>query len=85
MNLGLVSIDQGTTSTRALLINKSLQIVGIHQESHKQITDKPGWVSHDPMEIYQNTLKCIDGALQKHSVNKSQIAGIGILEYPLLV
>lgn len=74
-----MSIDQGTTSTRALLINSSLKVVGIHQESHKQITDQPGWVSHDPMEIYQNVVKCIQGVMNKHSVDKSQIQGVGEL------
>jgi len=53
----LVSIDQGTTSTRALLIDQKLKVVGVHQEHHSQITEKPGWVSHNPEEIYSNVVK----------------------------
>ena len=72
-----MSIDQGTTSSRALLINKDLQVVGVHQESHEQITEHPGWVSHDPEEIYLKVLKCIEGVMEDNLVDKSQIQGVG--------
>ena len=73
-----MAIDQGTTSSRALLINKELKIVGMHQESHQQIKEQPGWVSHDPNEIYSSVLKCIEAVMKNNNVDKSQISGVGM-------
>ena len=73
-----MAIDQGTTSSRVLLINKELKIVGAHQESHQQIKEHPGWVSHDPNEIYTSVMKCIEEVMKRNEVDKSQILGVGI-------
>ena len=73
-----MAIDQGTTSSRVLLISKELKIVGMHQESHHQIKEHPGWVSHDPCEIYASVLKCIEEVMKNNKVDKSQILGVGI-------
>ena len=82
----IMSIDQGTTSTRALLIpaNSSkdsvqgLHVVASHQEELTQYTEKPGWVSHNPVEIYKTVLKCIEGVMQKNGITKDQIECVGI-------
>jgi glycerol kinase len=71
-------IDQGTTSSRALLLSPSLQVVGISQKSHKQISENPGWTSHDPEEIYNSVKFCINDLLSTHNLKPSQIASIGI-------
>ena len=51
----IMSIDQGTTSTRAIVFDHGGQIVVIGQKEHEQIFPKSGWVEHDPKEIWKNT------------------------------
>ncbi len=48
------ALDQGTTSTRFMIFDHSGQVVGIDQKEHEQIFPKPGWVEHDPLEIWVN-------------------------------
>ncbi len=72
------SLDQGTTSTRFIIFNSEGEIVSSHQLEHKQIFPKPGWVEHNPNEIWENCEKCIKGALSKASLKGSDIEGIGI-------
>lgn len=72
------AIDQGTTSTRFILFNKSSNIVSSHQLEHKQFYPKPGYVEHDALEIWQNTKKVIFQTLQKSKINAGEIAAIGI-------
>ena len=72
------AIDQGTSSTRFIVFDHSGKIVAIDQKEHRQIFPKPGWVEHDPNEIYENTLQVIHNALQKTSLSGSDLAALGI-------
>lgn len=72
------AIDQGTTSTRFVIFNKSGQIVAMHQLEHKQIYPEPGRVEHDPLEIKHNTEISIHGALTKAGLELNDLAAIGI-------
>ncbi|MGO1411001.1 MAG: FGGY family carbohydrate kinase, partial [Microbacterium sp.] len=74
----LVSIDQGTTSTRAIVFDHSVRIVATGQLEHEQIFPKPGWVEHDAMEIWRNTREAIGQALSKAEITRHDVAGIGI-------
>ena len=59
------AVDQGTTSTRFMIFDHEGKVVGIDQKEHEQIYPKPGWVEHDPMEIWARTQDVIKGALKK--------------------
>ncbi len=54
------------------------QVVGLHQKEHEQIYPKPGWVEHDPMEIWERTQEVIAGALEKSGVKAEEIAAVGV-------
>jgi glycerol kinase len=72
------ALDQGTTSTRFMIFDHSGKVVGIHQKEHEQIYPKPGWVEHDPAEIWARSQEVIDGALQKTNLKASDLAAVGI-------
>jgi glycerol kinase len=72
------AIDQGTTSTRFMIFDHSGKVVAVDQKEHEQIYPKPGWVEHDPMEIWQRTQEVIDGALKKSGVDPKDIAAVGV-------
>lgn len=74
----VVAIDQGTTSTRAMVFDRSGSVVASDQREHRQIFPRAGWVEHDPMEIWENTRRVLGGALGKANLNASSIAGVGI-------
>jgi len=74
----ILSIDQGTTSSRAVLFNHKGEIVETAQQEFEQFFPKPGWVEHDANEIWTSVLACMAGVLRKSDVDPSQIAGIGI-------
>lgn len=74
----LVSIDQGTTSTRALVCNELGEVVAISWREHRQILPQAGWVEHDAEEIWNNTLVVVREALGQAGLVASDIAGIGI-------
>ncbi|MDR6939310.1 glycerol kinase GlpK [Arcanobacterium hippocoleae] len=74
----VLAIDQGTTSSRAILFNHSGEIVSIGQLEHEQIMPKAGWVEHDPIEIRDNVREVIGQALAKADVNRHEIAAVGI-------
>ncbi|REJ10320.1 glycerol kinase GlpK [Halobacillus trueperi] len=74
----ILSIDQGTTSSRAILFDKAGKIVETAQKEFEQFFPKPGWVEHDANEIWTSVLACIADVLRKSDVNANQIAGIGI-------
>ena len=78
MSQYIVSIDQGTTSSRCIIFNHKGQIVSVDQREHKQIYPKPGWVEHDPMEILGCVRDVINGALIKGGINEKDIETIGI-------
>jgi glycerol kinase len=72
------ALDQGTTSSRFIIFNDKGEIVNSHQMEHKQIYPKPGWVEHDPWEIWDNSCKCIVTALKNSNLEGLDISGIGI-------
>ena len=72
------AIDQGTTSTRFIVFDRSGRIVSIAQEEHQQIYPKPGWVEHDPEEIWRRTQQVISGAMQQRNLSPRDLAAIGI-------
>lgn len=74
----IAAIDQGTTSTRCILFGKNGAIKAIAQKEHQQIYPQPGWVEHDPIEIWRNTQDVIRLAIEDSKISPSQIAGIGI-------
>ncbi|UFU01425.1 glycerol kinase GlpK [Radiobacillus kanasensis] len=74
----ILSLDQGTTSSRAILFNHDGQIVETAQREFEQFFPKPGWVEHDANEIWTSILAVISEVLRKADVEPDQIAGIGI-------
>lgn len=74
----ILSLDQGTTSSRAILFNKKGEIEAVAQEEFEQFFPKPSWVEHDANEIWTSVLACIAKVLRKADVDPSQVAGIGI-------
>ena len=72
------AVDQGTTSTRFIIFDHAGRIVGLDQKEHEQIFPKPGWVEHNPLEIWKNTRDVIRGALAKAGIEGSELAAIGI-------
>jgi glycerol kinase len=74
----ILSIDQGTTSTRAIVFDHGGQIVSTGQQEHEQIFPKSGWVEHDPMEIWRNTRSVVGSALTGADINRHQLAAVGI-------
>ncbi|MCL2800766.1 MAG: glycerol kinase GlpK [Treponema sp.] len=78
MSKFILSLDQGTTSSRAILFNKDMEIVFTEQKEYTQIYPKEGWVEHDPMEIYTSQYTVMTDLISKAKINVSDIAGIGI-------
>ncbi|MCA0971636.1 glycerol kinase GlpK [Halobacillus litoralis] len=74
----ILSIDQGTTSSRAILFNHDGEIVETGQKEFEQHFPKPGWVEHDANEIWTSVLSCIADVLRKADVEARQVEGIGI-------
>ncbi len=74
----VLAIDQGTTSSRAIIFDHSGSIISTGQLEHEQIFPRAGWVEHDPMEIWANTREAIGQALSKANLTRHDIAAIGI-------
>jgi glycerol kinase len=74
----VAALDQGTTSTRCILFDQLGQIAGSDQREHRQIYPKPGWVEHDPLEIWERTQQVMRGALEKSGVAATDVAAVGI-------
>ncbi len=72
------SLDQGTTSTRFIIVNQKGEIIGQSQLEHQQILPNPGWVEHDAEEIWRNTQQVIAGAISDAKISISDLAAIGI-------
>jgi len=70
------AVDQGTTSTRFMVFDHGGQVISVDQKEHEQIYPKPGWVEHDPMEIWQRTQEVVRAGLDK--VNAQDIAAVGV-------
>jgi len=74
----VVAIDQGTTSTRAIVFNHEGAIVSSGQLEHDQILPKAGWVEHDPEQIWRNTREVIGQALSKADITRHDVEAVGI-------
>ncbi|HUW69744.1 MAG TPA: glycerol kinase GlpK [bacterium] len=74
----ILALDQGTTSSRAIVFNETGVVIGIKQIPFNQIYPKPGWVEHDPFEIWQSQYDAAVGAIDAAQITPSQIAAIGI-------
>jgi glycerol kinase len=74
----VLALDQGTTSTRAIVFDRSGTPVATGQLEHRQIFPEAGWVEHDPMEILQNARECVTTALTRAGIGADRIAAVGI-------
>lgn len=74
----ILAIDQGTTSSRAILFDAAMQVAGSAQQEFTQIFPHSGWVEHDPEEIWLTTVDVCKAVMAENSVTASDIAGIGI-------
>lgn len=72
------SIDQGTTSTRFMVFDLHGEVVALEQREHQQFYPQPGWVEHDPLEIWQRTREVITTALNKFRIDPQDIVALGI-------
>jgi glycerol kinase len=72
------ALDQGTTSTRCMIFNHGGEVVSVAQKEHEQIYPKPGWVEHDPKEIWARTQEVMDEALDSAGASADDISGLGI-------
>lgn len=74
----IAALDQGTSSTRCLIFNQEGKIVTKAQKEHRQIYPQPGWVEHDPLEIWQNAEATLKSALENQDLAVQDLAGLGI-------
>jgi len=74
----VAAVDQGTTSTRCMIFDHEGKVISIDQKEHEQIFPKPGWVEHNPMEIWDRTQDVIKGAVAKAGAQVGDIAAVGI-------
>ena len=74
----VLAIDQGTTSSRAILFDHDGRIAAVDQKEHAQILPRAGWVEHDAMEIWRNVRSVVAGVLSKAEINRHEIASVGI-------
>ncbi|NIH82509.1 glycerol kinase GlpK [Amycolatopsis viridis] len=74
----VAAIDQGTTSTRAMIFDHSGRVVAVDQREHEQIFPQAGWVEHNAEEIWENTRAVTAGALAKADLQASDIAAVGV-------
>ena len=74
----ILALDQGTTSSRAILFDREQNIVAMSQREFTQIYPKDGWVEHDPVEIYSSQYSVMMEVIAKSGVSPNEIAAIGI-------
>ncbi len=74
----VIALDQGTTSSRAIVFDHSGTIVAVEQKEFKQHFPQPGWVEHDPMDIWKSQLSVLRAVIRKNSIDVAAIAGVGI-------
>ena len=74
----ILSIDQSTQSTKALLFDQKGNIVKRVDKKHKQIINEQGYVSHDPIEIYKNTIAAVKELINTSNINNKEIKALGI-------
>ena len=74
----IISIDQSTQGTKALIFDSSGSLIKRTDEAHEQIINEKGWVSHDPAEIYRKVIEVTARLLEESGIDKSKVAGVGI-------
>jgi glycerol kinase len=74
----ILALDQGTTSSRALILDASGKVVAVSQKEFQQFFPQPGWVEHDPEEIWSSQLMVAKSVMRKAKIDAGQIAAIGI-------
>jgi len=72
------ALDQGTTSSRAMVFNHEGRVESVAQKEHEQIYPKPGWVEHDAKEIWARSQEVLDEALSAAGASTEDVAGLGI-------
>lgn len=78
MSSYILAIDQGTTSSRAIMFNDSSEILGVSQAEFTQFFPQDGWVEHDPEEIWSSTVSVVKDLISSTGISASEIAAIGI-------
>ncbi len=78
MSKYILALDQGTTSSRAIIYNTEAQPIATEQKEFEQIFPKPGWVEHNPIEIWESQLEVAQKVIKKAGIAPQDIAGIGI-------
>lgn len=74
----VLAVDQSTSGTKALLFDRNGDLIARRDLPHRQIINEIGWVEHDPMEIYQNTIRVLQDVVRESGIPKEEIAGLGI-------
>ena len=74
----VAALDQGTTSTRFMIFDRAANVLAMAQKEHEQIYPKPGWVEHDPKEIWDRTAEVIRAALASSGISVSDLVAIGV-------
>ena len=72
------AIDQGTTGTRFMVFDHEGRVVANAYEKHEQFYPEPGWVEHDPVEIWENTTRVIERSLREGGIDANQLAALGV-------
>lgn len=72
------AIDQGTTSTRFMIFDHAGNEVARHQLEHEQILPRPGWVEHNPVEIWERSSSAVQSALNAAKLQPSDLAALGV-------
>jgi glycerol kinase len=78
MEKAILAVDQGTTSTRAMLFDHAGHVLAVDQLEHQQYYPQPGWVEHDPLEIWRAAQAVIRGVLKKVDLSRHNIEAIGV-------
>ena len=79
MGAYLLALDQGTTSSRAILFDREQNILGVAQKEFTQFYPREGWVEHDPMEVWSSQYGVMMEVIAQSGVNPAEIAAIGII------
>ena len=74
----ILALDQGTTSSRAILYNSKMASIAVAREEFAQIFPQPGWVEHDAEELWEKQLQVARDVLQQAGIDAAELAGIGI-------
>ncbi|HOA32366.1 MAG TPA: FGGY family carbohydrate kinase, partial [Clostridia bacterium] len=74
----VISLDQGTTSSKALLFDRDLNLIHKKQKELTQIYPNAGWVEHDPKEVYESSFSVINDVIKEAGISAAEICAIGI-------